>query len=198
MIESGVLGVLGAAVAAVIALCSLLIRDREALSRIRERELVVQALSDPLTGLANRRALAARLEEAFARQQPLVVALIDLDRFKTYNDALGHTAGDELLRRLAGELSAVAEPDGLACRLGGDEFCVIVPATEADRLQQAVLGFEERAGGCSVSASYGSVRVPEEAGDTDAALVLADERMYRHKSERRLGWRGRDSSPPAA
>lgn len=189
-VELGVLGVLGAAVLALIGLFVRMLRDREAMGRVRERELAAQALSDPLTGLANRRALTARLTDAFARQQSMTMALIDLDRFKAYNDTFGHGAGDQLLRRLAGELSVAAGPDGLACRLGGDEFCVVVPVADHTRVHEAVLAFEEQTDDCTVRASFGSVTVPEEASNATSALALADQRMYRHKADRRIGPRG--------
>ena len=83
-----------------------------------------QAITDPLTGLGNRRKLADELRERLADAsdgEPLVLLLFDLDGFKTYNDTFGHLAGDALLARLGGKLAAAVAPYGDAYRLGGDD-----------------------------------------------------------------------------
>ncbi|SOE02952.1 putative bifunctional diguanylate cyclase/phosphodiesterase [Blastococcus haudaquaticus] len=98
-----------------------------------------EALTDELTGLANRRAVLRRVEELCAEGTPLALALLDLDKFKEVNDALGHAAGDDLLRMVATRLEAVLRPGDLLGRLGGDEFAVValmdadVPLDEAAR-----------------------------------------------------------------
>ena len=87
-----------------------------------------RALTDPLTGLSNRRALTRDLTRALEDSragQRFVFALFDLDGFKRYNDNFGHPAGDSLLVRLGARLVAAAEPGG-AYRIGGDEFCVLI------------------------------------------------------------------------
>ena len=91
-----------------------------------------EALTDDLTGLANRRSLMADLERVAAASPPesRVLALYDLDGFKAYNDSFGHPAGDDLLRRLGKQLAASMAPYGRAYRLGGDEFCILA-ATRA-------------------------------------------------------------------
>jgi GGDEF domain-containing protein len=98
--------------------------------RSSQRALLEAALTDPLTGLANRRKLMGDLEDRLrtaSEERPLMLALFDLDGFKSYNDSFGHPAGDALLMRMAdqlrGELRGVAD----AYRIGGDEFCVLVP-----------------------------------------------------------------------
>ena len=92
------------------------------------RQSQSEALTDPLTGLGNRRRLLRDLErvtgEAESGQRQLV-AIFDLDGFKSYNDSFGHLAGDVLLSRLGHKLAAAVEPHGVAYRLGGDEFCVL-------------------------------------------------------------------------
>ncbi len=150
-----------------------------------------EASTDPLTGLGNRRALAAALEERLDRDEPepLVLGLFDLDGFKSYNDCFGHGAGDELLQRLAHALASVLPP-AAAYRMGGDEFCVLVPAGEIGRemLRDAHAVLAERGDGFAVSASIGSVNLPGEAADATEALRLADQRMYEDKhSSRRSG-----------
>ena len=91
----------------------------------------LEALTDSLTGLANRRKLLVDLEaevEAAHDEEPRVLVLFDLNGFKTYNDTFGHPAGDALLARLAAKLAAAIEAHGTAYRMGGDEFCVILAA----------------------------------------------------------------------
>lgn len=94
-----------------------------------------QALTDELTGLANRRALMAALEQARGRDSAGLL-LVDLDRFKEINDSLGHHVGDELLVQVARRLRAAVRSQDLVARLGGDEFAVLL-ATDESRLPQA-------------------------------------------------------------
>ena len=88
------------------------------------------AVTDSLTALGNRRKLIDDLEVALERGRRApdshVLALYDLDGFKSYNDTYGHAAGDSLLRRLGARLATAVEPAGRAYRLGGDEFCILV------------------------------------------------------------------------
>jgi diguanylate cyclase (GGDEF)-like protein len=96
-------------------------------------ETTRRALTDDLTGLPNRRGLHADLERRIADQEPVGLLLVDLDRFKDFNDALGHAAGDELLRALAERLSgALGSGDRLA-RFGGDEFGVVLAGRGDER-----------------------------------------------------------------
>jgi diguanylate cyclase len=92
------------------------------------------ALTDPLTGLANRRATMAALDAEFVADSSFAVALIDLDGFKQVNDAFGHLTGDHLLREIASRLEAAAEAGDEVGRLGGDEFIAVFRniAGEAD------------------------------------------------------------------
>ena len=146
------------------------------------------ALTDALTGLSNRRAFMEDLERALeggADAEPRLLALFDLDGFKRYNDAYGHPAGDALLQRLSGELVDVVEGHGCAYRLGGDEFCLLLePGTADDVLRSAGAALEARGDGFDVTASYGRVRLPDDADTADEALHLADRRMYAAKEAR--------------
>jgi diguanylate cyclase (GGDEF)-like protein len=167
----------------------LLERAQTAVAEILAHEVLrEQALTDPLTGLGNRRKLATELTERLGQTaDPLVLMMFDLDGFKGYNDTFGHLAGDALLARLGGKLFAAVEPHGTAYRLGGDEFCVLLPA-RLDGLQQAVAqaaaALCERGETFAVTASCGAVLVPHEANTADYALQLADERMYARKAGR--------------
>jgi diguanylate cyclase (GGDEF)-like protein len=150
-----------------------------------------QAVTDPLTGLGNRRKLSAELSErlADAVAQPLVLMLFDLDGFKNYNDTFGHLAGDALLSRLGGKLADAVAPQGTAYRLGGDEFCALLPApSRAEDLHalvsEAAGALAEQGETFSVKASCGAVLVPHEATTAEYALQLADERMYARKRSR--------------
>ncbi|WP_445152115.1 GGDEF domain-containing protein [Baekduia sp. Peel2402] len=145
------------------------------------------ALTDALTGLANRRRMIDDLDAAAARSAegiPATLLFFDLDGFKAYNDRSGHVAGDALLARLGGRLAEAAGDDGVAYRLGGDEFCVLLALPAG-----AVPVFRERARAALTEApigpSVGSVSLPEETTDAQVALRLADARMYDCKRERR-------------
>jgi two-component system cell cycle response regulator len=148
------------------------------------------ALTDGLSGLANRRRLMGDLDDTLidADQHPRTLIFFDLDGFKTYNDAFGHSAGDALLARLGGALADSVKDYGSAYRLGGDEFCLLLDGepTRFDPLvERAVEALSEYGEGFNVTASYGIVHIPGEAASSAAALQLADERMYAHKDSRR-------------
>ncbi|MFB9376188.1 putative bifunctional diguanylate cyclase/phosphodiesterase [Kineococcus gynurae] len=110
-----------AAVAGVSTRAATTIRDLASLAQRR-----VEALTDDLTGLANRRALNQRLAEVTRTREPTALLLLDLDRFKKLNDRHGHEAGDRLLARVGRVLNDVVPGAALAARLGGDEFAVLV------------------------------------------------------------------------
>jgi diguanylate cyclase (GGDEF)-like protein len=150
------------------------------------------ALTDPLTGLGNRRQLmedlklACRLGKA---SEPWQLVLYDLNGFKRYNDTYGHPAGDALLARLSDKLSAIVAEHGTAYRMGGDEFCVLIhAATRDDPLVAAsVAALSERGPGFSIGAAYGEVSIPAEGSDSAAVLQLADQRLYARKDQTREG-----------
>jgi two-component system, cell cycle response regulator len=151
-----------------------------------------EALTDPLTGLGNRRRLMTELDEAVARRREpgevCLMVVFDLDGFKAYNDAYGHPAGDALLRRLGGRLAAFIAGRGGAYRLGGDEFCVLAECSSAQvdgLVAGATASLGERGDGFVVTAAQGSVLIPSEAATREAALQLADRRMYANKSRER-------------
>jgi diguanylate cyclase (GGDEF)-like protein len=151
-----------------------------------------QAIRDSLTGLGNRRKLAADAHAWFAAEQPgaRVLILFDLNGFKGYNDTFGHGAGDALLTRLGAKLSDEIAPHGEAYRLGGDEFCAVLEI-DAERVEEIIAiaadALSESGDGFAISASYGVVLVPHEADSLEHAVQLADERMYAHKHNRSSG-----------
>jgi diguanylate cyclase (GGDEF)-like protein len=160
---------------------------------LSQRRMTRELSTDPLTTLRNRRALMTDLPRACQQasdRAPAYLWFFDLNGFKRYNDSFGHVAGDSLLTRLSGRLRDVIEPHGLVYRLGGDEFCVIVTAPIADPHALFALAREalcESGGAFTIDAAGGAVEIPREATDSDAALRLADQRMYGEKPGSRAG-----------
>jgi two-component system cell cycle response regulator len=155
-----------------------------------------EALTDPLTGLGNRRRLLLDLEDALqsaSTSAPWALLLFDLNGFKQYNDSFGHPAGDTLLARLGTGLSQAAAPEGKAYRLGGDEFCVLAglgkrsPETLSAAARAAL---SERGPGYDISTAHGCIMLPTDAQDTSTALRLVDQRLYAAKRS------GRSSDTP--
>jgi diguanylate cyclase (GGDEF)-like protein len=148
-----------------------------------------QALTDDLTGLGNRRRLLIDLERAIERgtdHSPAVLALFDLDGFKTYNDTHGHPAGDTLLALLGARLAA-GFSDGAAYRLGGDEFCLLLhgsPSELETAIGQALAALTEEDD--EIQSSCGFVLLPREARDASTALRIVDQRMYAQKDDHRI------------
>jgi two-component system, cell cycle response regulator len=148
------------------------------------------ALTDPLTGLGNRRQLMEDLELACrlsGASEPWKLVLYDLNGFKRYNDTYGHPAGDALLARLSDKLSGVVAAHGTAYRMGGDEFCVLLRASATDDLLIAasVTALSERGPGFSIGSAHGEVSIPAEGSDSAAVLQVADQRLYARKAQTR-------------
>lgn len=140
-------------IASMLSIAALFKRLLSSTHELTKREIEAQYLAnhDALTGLPNRRRLAARLEELRLEHQAthasISVACIDLDRFKDINDTLGHQAGDELIKAVARRIESRSLPGDMIARLGGDEFAVIRPyqhANEGERLADMIIGsFDE-------------------------------------------------------
>jgi two-component system, cell cycle response regulator len=165
---------------------------RLAMSDRENKALLEQVRTDPLTGLANQGRMQVDLPVQVAQaseEDPLLLLLFDLNGFKHYNDTFGHPAGDELLTRLGGALRDAVGEDGVAYRIGGDEFCVLLacPRERFDVVTRATTRALTAVGpGFDVSSAWGSVEVPVEESEPSAALQLADMRMYAQKESRRL------------
>ena len=154
-----------------------------------------ESKTDLLTGLLNRRALVADVDETIESGVRSVLMLFDLNGFKSYNDRFGHPAGDALLSRLGSRLQAGVGDQGKAYRLGGDEFCVLVRVDEtkiADLVAATTANLTEEGEGFKITSSVGIVALPDEADGTTEALQIVDRRMYRHKGgDRPVGAEGR-------
>lgn len=154
------------------------------------------ANTDPLTGLANRRALDERIAGLLAKGEgamPFKLALLDLDGFKPVNDRYGHAVGDRLLCGVAERLCEVVGDAGLVVRQGGDEFAVLIPpgsrlhdAPLAERLLIALVRPHMIDGvAVSVGASAGVAQWPTDGVDAEALFAFADRALYQAKAEAR-------------
>ena len=158
--------------------------------RHEAREL---SLRDPLTGLANRRALTDAMRE---RERPLALVMIDLDNFKLANTLYGHVGGDRVLCRVSEVLRSVTRHEDLVARLGGDEFALLVAGVSEGRLRdlsERVVSAIRTADtgltppGYRLTASVGYALVAED-GDVDSLLESADRRLRRAKGEGKDRW----------
>ena len=174
-----------------------------ALANLNLREtLQEQSIRDPLTGLHNRRyledSLIRELARAKRKTQPLSIILLDIDHFKRINDTFGHGAGDMVLRRLGLVLQAYVRESDIACRVGGEEFSLLLPegplqiATQrAEDIRKAVneltLKHEDQDLG-TVTVSLGVATFPDHGTTADALIRAADQVLYdaKHKGRNRV------------
>jgi diguanylate cyclase (GGDEF)-like protein len=166
------------------------------ITNARRYEQVQQlALRDPITDLPNYRQFQTRLKAELARserhQRPLALLVIDLDGFKSINDAFGHLSGDEVLRQIGGRLLAELRESDILARYAGDEFVVILPETDrtlaqqiANRLHNAIASQPFRISSGQqviVSLSIGVAAYPDDASTDDGLVRAADRAMYETK-----------------
>lgn len=147
------------------------------------RAVRTESLTDALMGMPNRRAFT-RTFTADSLAGSGMLGLYDLDGFKHYNDAFGHQAGDALLIRLGHALAAAVRGAGQVYRMGGDEFCVVVHGDLESCFAlhgSASAALREHGEGFTVTSSRGLVAFPTEAATPEAALHIADQRMYAQK-----------------
>ncbi|KGD71335.1 diguanylate cyclase domain-containing protein [Pantoea vagans] len=161
------------------------------------RSLAAKALSDPLTGLANRSAFAARLTQRLDQpheHERFALLFLDGDRFKSINDNWGHAAGDEVLKAIGSRLLSLASEQDLVARLGGDEFAMLVSSrTSEAQLQQLMQRIDDTIGehiliaeGMPVTTSVTIGYAWSQPGDTvESILERADMNMYKNKRKNR-------------
>src|SRR6266513_5574622 len=157
------------------------------------KKLELNAVTDPLTGLYNRRLFGESFEKELNRArrytQPLSLVILDLHRFKEVNDKHGHPRGDEVLRATAATLKKALRTSDSAFRIGGDEFALLLPQTDA----QQALALSRRVEAVfvemlqplqlqvAVSMDHGIAIFPQDAEQADQLIRIADERLYRQK-----------------
>jgi diguanylate cyclase (GGDEF)-like protein len=157
------------------------------------KKIQLNAVTDPLTGLYNRRLFAESFEKELNRARryglPLGIVILDLHRFKEVNDKYGHPRGDEVLRAAAATLQKALRTSDSAFRIGGDEFALLLPQTDA--AQALALGrrietvFAETLRPLQltfpVTMDHGVATFPQDGDQSDQLIRVADERLYRFK-----------------
>ncbi|MFO7954829.1 GGDEF domain-containing protein [Thioalkalivibrio sp.] len=191
--------------------CTVVALTHSSVENIRRiTRLEHESITDPLTGLFNRRHMDRRLDEEVSRArrygQPLSLVMLDIDEFKPINDRLGHLVGDYILTTLAERMQRVLRRSDLAARFGGEEFVVIAPHTDldaaialGDKLRNAVAGTpitltgHQAAPPCApdtltvtVSVGIASLSTDPPSSDTAETLIArADDALYRAKQDGR-------------
>ncbi|XPV76585.1 MAG: diguanylate cyclase [Desulfovibrio sp.] len=161
-------------------------------------KLKAQATTDPLTGAGNRRLFMARSEEELERSQryksPLSLLMFDIDHFKKVNDTYGHDVGDLVLRELAIETNNQIRSSDVFCRMGGEEFAVLLINTDrndayllAERIRKALANLTVAAGDKQIhfTVSVGGATLSEDVTKIDTLLKLADDGLYYAKAHGR-------------
>lgn len=153
-----------------------------------------------LTGLYNQNYIRLRLEEEIYRSQryghPLSILMIDLDKFKDFNDRYGHTAGDHLLKYFSQLISESIRPSDIPSRFGGEEFLVLLPETDkreakavAERIQRRISFYpfriDSRKEEIGFTISIGISTFPEDGGGPEEMITLADMALYQAKKDGR-------------
>jgi diguanylate cyclase (GGDEF)-like protein len=179
------------------------------------KKLQTNAVTDPLTGLYNRRLFGESFEKELNRARryglPLGIVILDLHRFKEVNDKYGHPRGDDVLKAAASTFQKALRTSDSAFRIGGDEFALLLPQTDPDqalalsRRVEAV--FAEVVGplqlAISVTMDHGVANYPQDGEEADRLIHVADERLYRwkHANQKRsasaAGARSVSTSGPA-
>jgi diguanylate cyclase (GGDEF)-like protein len=155
-------------------------------------ELKAHARTDELTNLPNFRAFRERIDLEIDRAgrypERFGILILDLDRFKKYNDSYGHLAGNDALQRVARVIREAVRTVDFPARYGGEEFAVIVPqidapalAAIAERIRENVEAMPAPAGGATVTVSIGAAIYPDDGAASDALFRAADERLYAAK-----------------
>jgi diguanylate cyclase (GGDEF)-like protein/PAS domain S-box-containing protein len=169
--------------------------------KLAEQRIAHMAHHDALTGLPNRVLLRDRIQQAIAQAHrnasQLAVLFIDLDRFKTINDSLGHQLGDRLLQSVASRILVCVREGDTVARVGGDEFVIVIPAIESSADATAVAGkilevlasaFHLHGNDLHVAASIGISLYPSDGSDAETLMRNADTAMYHAKDSGRANF----------
>jgi two-component system cell cycle response regulator len=174
------------------------VRRRRFTDRLRDnvQQSMELAITDPLTGLYNRRYMESHtnllVTRALEREKPLSILVTDIDHFKSVNDTYGHDAGDEVLREFADRMRSCIRGVDLACRFGGEEFVVVMPDTDlgiasrvAERIRRRIAGepfqIDRGAHSINVTISIGLAGLNGAEDMPASILKRADEALYRAK-----------------
>jgi len=178
------------------------IRKKRYTERLRDnvQQSIEMAITDGLTGLYNRRYmeshLGALVEQAASRGKPLTALVLDIDYFKSVNDTHGHDAGDDVLREFSTRIKKSIRGIDLACRLGGEEFVIVMPETDmavativAERLRRRIASepFPIAHGTRTIEVTISIGIATLDTADDNAATILkrADQALYRAKRDGR-------------
>jgi len=164
--------------------------------KILEKQLTRLSITDPLTGLYNRRRLHEIIHDEFIRatryQRELSVLMMDIDHFKQFNDNYGHEIGDQILEQLSSCMKAHFRNVDWCCRMGGEEFCVIMPDADlagamdaAERFRQLILAMRVDDLTITISIGIASLHDLEPGEDPDELLNYADKALYTAKNNGR-------------
>lgn len=160
----------------------------------KNRELLEQAMTDPLTGCLNRRAfmdeVQRQLTVAIEQRKPVSLLMLDLDHFKQVNDNHGHEAGDEVLRVVARVICKISRGPDAVCRFGGEEFAILLPDTGLDQcllIAERIRSAVQASGECGglpipgITASVGAACRPPHGLHEMTLLECADRALYQAK-----------------
>lgn len=155
-------------------------------------KLNAETMTDPMTKALNRRGVAGELARLTDARQPFAALALDLDHFKRVNDSFGHAAGDQVLIALADIMRASVRAGDACCRVGGEEFLVLMPGASreaaldvAERIRQATEAHRMPGEVGHVTISIGVARWPDDDADVDKVLERADQALYQAKSSGR-------------
>jgi diguanylate cyclase (GGDEF)-like protein len=154
-------------------------------------KLSLDSLTDPLSGLLNRRGMDITLEQWQARRLPFAVIAVDIDHFKRINDLHGHDQGDQAIRYLATLMRQSSRSEDVLCRSGGEEFIMLLPAVNLDAARQVAerlrLQVQDSTapGGVHFTLSAGVACWPGDGEQADSVLKRADQALYTAKEQGR-------------
>lgn len=170
------------------------VAERTAELRDANERLSKLAMTDPLTKILNRRAFFSRCAEEVERSKrysrPMAIVMIDVDRFKQFNDMEGHLRGDEALKRIAHTLQTSLRKTDILGRYGGEEFILVMPETSlpnaveiCERLRAAIeeLEFQGKEEPAYLTISVGVAAYPDQGSDLESLAEAADQSLYRAK-----------------